>query len=110
VVPKAAIKAGEGARLLLAVPTKEAPLIEQALRLIHLYGAAGGRSRNGWGSLVLDGVQVENYAPPLRDWKEALALDWPHAIGKDNAGALIWQTDKTYEKWALSRNLWGPAF
>jgi CRISPR-associated protein Cmr1 len=29
---------------------------------------------------------------PLRPWGECLELDWPHAIGTDEQGPLIWQT------------------
>jgi len=29
---------------------------------------------------------------PLRPWRECLGLDWPHAIGTDEQGPLIWQT------------------
>jgi CRISPR-associated protein Cmr1 len=41
----AAIQAGESATLSLAYPEESATLIEQALWLMHRYGAVGGRSR-----------------------------------------------------------------
>jgi len=90
----AAIQAGETASLRLAFPDGHAPLLDQALWLMDRYGTLGGRSRNGWGSFAL--MPSENVALggklPLRDWKQCLALDWPHAIGEDEQGALIWQT------------------
>jgi len=89
----AAIQAGESATLSLACPEDHASLIEQALWLMHRYGAVGGRSRNGWGSyeLVPDNDELKGNVP-LRNWRDCLALDWPHAIGKDERDPLIWQT------------------
>ncbi|MCX7628198.1 MAG: hypothetical protein N2Z69_07310 [Methylophilaceae bacterium] len=91
----AAIQAGETATLSLAVPEKHADLITQALMLMHHYGTVGGRSRNGWGSYTLKPLKETptfKGLTPLRDWRACLDLDWPHAIGKDENGALIWQT------------------
>ncbi len=106
---KNVVNAGEKAELLLAFPENEAVLIEQALYLMHLFGAAGGRSRNGWGSFVLEGYDWPDNLPslPLRDWKNALNLDWPHAIGKEDDGPpLIWQTAGSYADWkSLMRDL-----
>jgi CRISPR-associated protein Cmr1 len=38
---------------------------------------------------------------PLRNWKDCLDRDWdwPHAIGRDEKGPLIWQTAKAYDDW-----------
>ncbi|GHU27403.1 hypothetical protein AGMMS50256_07170 [Betaproteobacteria bacterium] len=92
----AALQAGESAKLSLAWPDKDDALIRHALWLMDRFGTLGGRSRNGWGSFTLkpqDGEALQGKLP-LRDWKECLMLDWPHAIGKDNNdnNALIWQT------------------
>jgi CRISPR-associated protein Cmr1 len=65
------------------------------------YGTLGGRSRNGWGSLDLE-PRGETPAltgqVPLRDWERCLGLDWPHALGQDGTGPLIWQT-APYADW-----------
>ena len=107
----AAIQTGEMASLSVAVPDQDVADIRSALALIDAYGAVGGRSRNGWGSFSLTPV---NGSPALelhlaywsRPWREALALDWPHAIGRDDTGALAWQTAKVYDDWkTLMRNL-----
>ena len=67
--------------------------IEKALWLMHQFGQRGGRSRNGWGSYVLEGALPDVSIQHLtRDWKQALTLDWPHAIGADEKGPLTWQT------------------
>ena len=99
----AAIQAGESARVRLAlttgVPDEESERVAKAFALMSLYGTLGGRSRNGWGSLVLEPLDGSPALPQsldasiLRPWRDALTLDWPHAIGRDEKGALIWQTD-----------------
>ncbi len=91
----AAIQADESATLSLACPEQHAALIERALWLMDLYGTLGGRSRNGWGSYRLSpegNTPPLTAAAPLRFWRECLQLDWPHAIGTDQKGPLIWET------------------
>lgn len=97
----AAIQAGEEARLSIAVPENALQLILRALNLIHDFGTIGGRSRNGWGSFLLTGCNPqpdETALPeadnplPLRPYTACLNEEWPHAIGSDNRGALIWVT------------------
>jgi len=106
----AAIQAGESATLSIAVPNPHAPLIEHALWLINQYGTLGGRSRNGWGSFALlplpqAGEGWGEGALPARPWRDCLQLDWPHAIGRDVKGPLIWQT-APYDDWkALMKTL-----
>ena len=77
---------------------KQIEQIQKALSLMHHFGQIGGRSRNGWGSYVLEGdlqnVSVQSF---MRDWHDALALEWPHAIGSDGQ-PLIWQT-KPKDNW-----------
>ncbi len=106
----AAIQAGESATLAIAMPDEQAPRIERALWLMDRYATAGGRSRNGWGSFALrpcpaTGEVGGEGAVPLRPWRDCLSLDWPHAIGQDEHGALIWQT-RPCDNWkALMREL-----
>lgn len=97
----AAIQAGESAIFSIAFPSESRELMDQALGWMNRFGTLGGRSRNGWGSLHL---QPEEDTPflqaslPLRPWEQALQLDWPHAIGKDEKGPLIWQT-RAFDNW-----------
>lgn len=86
----AAIQSGDSAALRLAFP--QGLLVEQALALMHQFGTLGGRSRNGWGSFALEGDDLQEASLPTQDWKEAMQYDWPHAIGADDKGALIWQS------------------
>ena len=109
----AAIQAGEVAALSLAFPSgAEAARLDQALWLLHQYGTLGGRSRNGWGSFSL--VPADDDTPALAgslddsliaDWQGALKLDWPHAIGRDAVGPLIWQTEPLADWKAVMRRL-----
>ncbi len=95
--PLAAIQSGESGELRIAFPSDQEKLLDRALDLLNAYGALGGRSRNGWGSFVLDGGANQG-TPPLRDWCDCHDRNWPHAIGNDEKGALIWQT-KTFDDW-----------
>ncbi|MFT4256088.1 MAG: hypothetical protein QM599_03895 [Pseudoxanthomonas sp.] len=91
----AAIQPGESAEFRLAFP--DGQLVEQAIALMHQFGTLGGRSRNGWGSFALEG-DLQEVAVPLQDWKAAMQFDWPHAIGNDEKGSLIWQSESV-KKW-----------
>lgn len=99
--PNAAIQAGEAAKLSVAFPEEHASVVEHALWLIDRYGTVGGRSRNGWGSALLTPLNgTPNLAGrvPSRPYGEALKIDWPHAIGRDETAALIWTT-KPFDEW-----------
>jgi CRISPR-associated protein Cmr1 len=105
----AAIQPGETAVLRIALASDvlsgEPERITKSLALIHLYGTLGGRSRNGWGSFVLEALEGSPALPlspdasVQRSWRQALELDWPHAIGEDQKGALIWQTSEGFTDW-----------
>ena len=105
----AAIQAGENAPLRIALTPqledRETERISKALALINLYGTLGGRSRNGWGSFALEPLDGSAALPLsldqsfLHPWQQALRLDWPHAIGRDEQGPLIWQTEEAFSDW-----------
>lgn len=122
----AAIQAAEAANLSVAYPTthgnpdlralceENAPRIERALRWIGGYGTIGGRSRNGWGSFALlplppgesGGEGADLSGPiPLRPWRDCLDRDWPHALGQDERGPLIWRTAAFGDWKSLMREL-----
>ena len=98
----AALQAEETNTLSLAWPDTETS-IPHTLQLIDWFGTVGGRSRNGWGSLSLNLEPLTTNHPQLasvlRALRECLKLDWPHAIGKDAAGALIWESTQTFGTW-----------
>ena len=104
----AAIQADEIATLSIAYPKANAGLIDHALWLMHHYGTLGGRSRNGWGSFALaaEGDTPEPKAAlHPRDWRQCLNIDWPHAIGQDDKGPLIWQTEAMTDWQAVMHHL-----
>jgi len=104
---QSAIGDKEENQLILIYPKQEDETFQQVMQLIHCFGTLGGRSRNGWGSINLqgDGIQsayilssLQNITRPL---SECLKLDWPHAIGADEQGIpLIWQTPER-DNWRL---------
>jgi CRISPR-associated protein Cmr1 len=98
-----AIDAGKSAQLRLGI-ADDIPGLEDTLALIHWFGTAGSRARNGWGSVHLapdnDAARSLACGDALalaqrhsRPWRECFALDWPHAIGSDDRGPLVWQTE-----------------
>jgi CRISPR-associated protein Cmr1 len=105
----AAIQAGDSAQFSIAFPEQHATHLDQALWLMDHYGTLGGRSRNGWGSFSLlpppPGGGWGEGALSFRPWQDCLQLDWPHAIGRDDQGPLVWQT-KPHNDWqSLMRTL-----
>lgn len=91
----AAIQANEQAHLAVVFPDEHTLTLDQALQLMNLYGTVGGRSRNGWGSYSLqriDGVNTPTGPTPTQALAKCLSVDWPHALGADSQGALVWQT------------------
>ena len=110
----AAIQHNEEAVLSLAYPSSnaEAPHLSLALQLMNLYGTLGGRSRNGWGSFDLRPADAATPQLPhalhprlTARWQGALALDWPHAMGCDEGGPLIWQTEALADWKTVMRRL-----
>jgi CRISPR-associated protein Cmr1 len=98
----AAIQEGESAGLAVGIDSgvadEEQRRILLALSLMHRYGALGGRNRNGWGSFSLTPLEGTPTFPKQaeshlhRPWRDALALDWAHALGTDELGPLVWTT------------------
>lgn len=94
----------EKARALLRLMLPDAHEHElcMALQLAAWFGTLGSRSRNGWGALQM----AHNHLKPLtranleslnvtRTLADCLMEEWPHAIGKDDKGPLVWKTKVT---------------
>lgn len=101
-----AINANEENQLTLIYPKSEQVVLRQSLQLLQWFGTLGGRSRNGWGSINLQGSEIKSeldlstlqlFSRPLA---ECLILEWPHAIGSDDKGLLIWKTPEQ-KNWRL---------
>lgn len=94
-----AIAPGEAASLRVRYPDFAQDDIRGAFSIIDAIGAVGSRSRNGWGSLAWQSSQFET-APAhqalqsiSRDLDDCLRADWPRAVGRDDRGLLVWQTE-----------------
>ncbi|HWP84872.1 MAG TPA: RAMP superfamily CRISPR-associated protein [Terriglobia bacterium] len=92
----------ENARLALLVQESDFAELQRTMQLIAHFGTLGSRSRNGWGSLELQPDKDTPAFEPLtrsnlerwnvcRPLAECLQLDWPHAIGRDEKGPLVWR-------------------
>ncbi|MEI6303775.1 MAG: hypothetical protein WCR74_20205 [Betaproteobacteria bacterium] len=99
----AALQEGETNTLDLACPAKDARAITHTLQLIDWFGTLGGRSRNGWGSLSLGleplSADHADLTKVLRALKTCLTLDWPHAVGSDEKGPLVWESAINFNDW-----------
>jgi CRISPR-associated protein Cmr1 len=86
---------GSTAAFKLRAPASEDQTLRKVMQLIAWFGALGSRSRNGWGSLHVEGDGVFGWAElcdstlveqaSLRSLSDALndpfAGEWPHALG-----------------------------
>ena len=78
--------------------------IQAALSLCNWFGGVGSRSRNGWGSVALMGdamtrmPSAHDLAPYVRPFDRCFEHDWPHAIGTDREGPLVW-TGRAVKNW-----------
>lgn len=106
----AALQDGDSNILSLAFRDIDNPGLNRALNLINWFGTIGGRSRNGWGSLLLQAGKDEPALPFLspenlmeshcvRPLAACLQNDWPHAIGSDGEGLLIWHSTESFATW-----------
>jgi CRISPR-associated protein Cmr1 len=93
-------------RLRIAVRTAAPPChLDDVLLLWSWFGAIGGRCRNGWGSMTVDGVEARDvgalrrYSRPM---SECLADEWPRAIGTDTRGLLLWRSRETFHDWSAA--------
>ena len=76
------------------------------------FGALGSRSRNGWGSLIMDdekGGNLEEFSVThissyMRELEKCLKCDWPHAIGMDNGNPLLWMSSEKFKEWPEAIN------
>ena len=103
-----AIGAGQESELSIAVPD-DSDLLDRAIELMHAWGTLGARRSNGWGSFTLSATEKNPYGllsladalqkTPKRHWKDALEIEWPHALGTDERGPLVWVSQKGHTDW-----------
>ena len=83
--------------------------VRRAFSLASWFGGIGSRSRNGWGAisfqdgftsrLPLNLVDANGLCQPFA---RCFQHDWPHAIGSDTVGPLIWvgcRRDAPFKNW-----------
>lgn len=79
--------------------------VEDVLALFKAFAAAGGRSRNGWGSLNISTKNgffdssanvLQNIIKPFDD---AFNCDYPHCLGADTKGLLLWKSKAVAKSW-----------
>jgi len=92
---RSALAARARADLRLAAP--DAFPLDDLTQLVAWFGTLGSRSRNGWGSLRIEGVALPGQDDPLlvriaRPLEDCLKQEWPHALGRDGKRLLVWQT------------------
>jgi CRISPR-associated protein Cmr1 len=102
-------------RLTVTAPMARLQELKTTLALVQAFGTVGGRSRNGWGSFqTLSGAMEKSEAVGLIkkceiDWKDACRKDYPHCLGKDEKGSLLWKT-KEAESWHKAMHLLAEAY
>lgn len=99
---RTAVDQGQTNRLRVTLPEKHVDELCQTTQLAAWFGTLGSRSRNGWGALHLEHQHLQPLTKAnleslrvTRDLHECLQLDWPHAVGKDQKGPLVWTTNVT---------------
>lgn len=97
-----AIENKASANLRIMLPDGHREEVLNSMQLAAWFGTLGSRARNGWGALQIVGEGIEGIgtvdraklAPYTRMLSECLQsnYDWPHAIGADEKGPLVWLT------------------
>ncbi len=107
-----ALEAGSAAKLSISWPARAGESLGKQVQwlalLLHWFGTIGGRSRNGWGSIQLfreDGSPVAHLddarflSSVSVDLERCMQQEWPHAIGKDATGPLVWRSKTRFDSW-----------
>ncbi len=98
-----AIKPSEKNQLTIIYPKSDQETFKQVMYFLNCFGTLGGRSKNGWGSINIQGGEkhiLKSFRSISRPLTECLKLDWPHSIGEDDDGLLLWQTPER-DNWSL---------
>jgi CRISPR-associated protein Cmr1 len=84
-------------RLTLDFSETHSDSANRVLSAIQLFGTAGARARNAWGSFrIVEGwldekEVVKNLNLATRDWLQGLRRDYPNCLGKDDR-PLLWRS------------------
>jgi len=90
-----AVKAGERFQLTMIGSSSVLERLRPTIGVVSLFGAVGGRSRNGWGGIHLSeqngGAFIRNPRVSWSQWRQLLAHDYPCGVGCDEKGPLYWK-------------------
>ena len=104
---KTYIKAGTKIKVSLRCPSYASEELKKSLFCIHLFGAIGSRSRNGWGSISLFpksfNFDIKKHFPNYVKFKDALSGKklCPFCIAADDFGILCWKTSE-FDSWKIA--------
>lgn len=88
---------GERFRLSITAANDVVEDVNSAISIFAQFTAIGSRSRNGWGCFVMNGTP--HVSAGFVDWNNAMDRDYPHCLGGDERGALVWKTRQKYQDW-----------
>jgi len=69
------------------------------LTLLNQFAAIGSRNRNGWGCFTFKQQNIIDV--PAQLFSDAFIHDYPHCLGKDRTGDLLWKTNRSQNTWEL---------
>ena len=91
-------------------------LNDQFLPTLFLFqhlGSLGARSRNAWGSVGISSGYTSKEIPdniPIQPWEVLFEQDYPHGIGKDEKGVLLWESKNTFSKWEEAMHILAESY
>ena len=91
-------------------------LNDHLLPTLHLFqnlGSLGARSRKGWGSVNIPSESTNKKIPeniPTQPWENLFVQDYPHGIGKDEKGVLLWESKNTFSKWEEAMHILAESY
>lgn len=92
-------KPGEKFKLCLTVSDEKIESIKSVLELLNKFGAVGSRSRNAWGCFSFANSINISDSLFIKSFQNAFDRDYPHCLGQDNKGLLLWKTKNNQGKW-----------
>jgi CRISPR-associated protein Cmr1 len=96
-------------------PASHESSLDNVLALVCSFGTIGSRCRNGWGSFQLHSEEGELASPSILsglecDWRQSFVYDYPHCLGHDGEGSLLWKTTKAHADWKAAMHELADAY
>jgi len=90
---------GASFRLQMDIDARVVREVSAALGVFAGFAAIGSRSRNAWGSLQIGRTSSSTIKPT--HWDTAMQKEYPHCLGQDSKGDLLWKTKNPQADWKL---------